>query len=128
MVLVDTSVWIVYFRAADPSIVRTLDVLIDEDAVATLPPIRLELISGCRRSERAGLIRCIDALHQLSVSDGTWTAAEDLALGTRRHGVTLGAVDLLIAAACDAHQVPLWTLDRDFDPLFGKGLVKPYRP
>ncbi len=128
MVVVDTSVWVAYFRRTDPVIERNLDELIDADLVAIVPPVRLELILGCRKSQRASLMNSIDALHRLPIAEITWTLAEDLAMRQRERGFTLGMVDVLIAAATSEQQARLWTLDKDFAPLFKAQFVRAFLP
>ncbi len=128
LVVVDTSVWITYFRQTDPVIERNLDELIDADLVAIVPPVRLELILGCKKPQRASLMNRIDALHQLPIADSTWNLAEDSAMGQRERGITLGIVDVLIAAATSEQQARLWTLDKDFAPLFKAQFVRAFVP
>lgn len=128
LVVVDTSVWVAYFRRTDPAVERDLDELIDADLVAMVPPVRLELILGCRKAQRASLVKRIDMLHALPVTEQTWNRAEEVSMGLRDKGITLGVVDVLIAAAACEHQARLWTLDQDFDPLFKKGFVHAFRP
>jgi predicted nucleic acid-binding protein len=128
LVVVDTSVWVAYFRGTDPVIERNLDELIDTDLVAIVPPVRLELILGCKKSQRASLMNRIDALHRLLITESTWNLAEDLAMRQRESGVTLGMVDVLIAAAASEHQASLWSLDKDFAPLFKAQLVRAFLP
>ncbi len=126
MVVVDTSVWVDYLRGITPSISRALDELIDDDVVAILPPIRLELILGCKKSQRASLMKRIDVIHILSITEATWTLAEELCWNLRSSGITPGTVDILIAAAASEHNALLWTLDKDFEPLFKQKVINPF--
>lgn len=128
LVVVDTSVWIAYFRGQTPDVERNLDELIDADLVTLVPPVRLELILGCRKSQRVSLVRRIDALHSLGISESTWKSAEGFAMQLREKGITLGVVDALIAAAVSEQSACLWTLDKDFDPLFKAEFVSTFRP
>jgi predicted nucleic acid-binding protein len=128
LVIVDTSVWVAYFRGTDPLIQRGLDGLIDDDRVAIVPPIRLELILGCKRTQRKLLIERINAVHHLCVTEQTWAFAEKLALDMRGTGTTPGVVDVLIAAAASQHEALLWTLDKDFAPLFRRKRIRAFSP
>lgn len=128
MVVVDTSVWITYFRRMDSAIERNLDELIDSDLVAIVPPVRLELLLGCKKSQRPSLMKRINALHSLPIAENTWNLAEDLAMRQRESGVTLGVVDVLIAAATSEHQACLWSLEKDFAPLFKAQVVRAFLP
>jgi len=128
LVIVDTSVWVAYFRGTDPLIQGGLDGLIDDDSVAIVPPIRLELILGCRKAQRKLLIERINAVHHLGVTEQTWALAEKLSLDMRGTGTTPGVVDVLIAAAASQHEALLWTLDQDFAPLFRGKHVRAFSP
>jgi len=118
VIIVDTSVWIDYFRGSNTALASTLDGLLDEDRVVLVPPVRLELLLGCRKSQRVRLLRLLEAIPTLPATEGAWKAAERLSLELREDGVTAGVVDLLIAALAFEHAASLWTLDKDFDPLF----------
>ena len=128
LVVVDTSVWIAYFRGQDPDVEDNLDELIDADLVAIVPPVRLELILGCRKSQRASLVKRIDSLHSMVIAESTWKLAEDFSIKLRDRGATLGSVDVLIAAAVSERRACLWTLDKDFDPLFKAEFVPAFQP
>ena len=128
LIIVDTSVWVAYFRGANPLIQHALDGLIDDDCVAVVPPVRLELILGCRKAQRKVLIESIDALHHLPVTEQTWALAEKLSSDMRGTGTTPGVVDVLIAAAASEHEALLWTLDKDFAPLFRGKHIRAFSP
>jgi len=128
LIIVDTSVWVAYFRGTDPLIQHALDGLIDDDRVAIVPPVRLELILGCRKTQRTLLIGRIEALHHLPVTEQTWALAEKLSLDMRGAGTTPGVVDVLIAAATSQHKALLWTLDKDFAPLFRGKHIRAFSP
>jgi predicted nucleic acid-binding protein len=106
---------------------RNLDKLIDNDLVAIVPPVRLELILGCRKNQRASLVKRIDALHFLPLSETTWKSAEECSMRLRDRGIKLGVVDVLIAASVSEQNACLWTLDKDFEPLFKEKFVKAFR-
>ena len=57
MIVVDTSVWVNAFREQKSPEGRHLSELLDRDAVAIAIPIRIELLSGARRSEQPRLSR-----------------------------------------------------------------------
>lgn len=121
MIVVDTSVWIDYFRAAETWQVERLDRLLSEDeAIGLTDIVFTEILQGIRdersveRVERRLLahdVLCLDPL------DDHRRAAR-LHRVCRRRGVTIRrTLDCLIAAVCIREQVPLLHADADFERL-----------
>ncbi|WP_447974106.1 type II toxin-antitoxin system VapC family toxin [Nitrospira sp. Kam-Ns4a] len=119
LVLVDTSAWICFFaKSGYRRIKAELADLLEADLVATAGPIMLELIQGCRSDgEREGLIERLKALHWLPVEERHWIAAGKLAMTLRRNGVTVSAIDALIATLAEAYGCALLQRDRDFEQI-----------
>jgi predicted nucleic acid-binding protein len=119
LVLVDTSAWIGFFaRTGYPGIKVHLKKLLEDDRVATAGPIALELIHGCRSvEERAGLVQRLKALHWLAVEDRHWFLAGETAFALRREGITISAIDALIATLAEAYGCALLQQDNDFEQI-----------
>jgi predicted nucleic acid-binding protein len=115
-VLVDTSAWICFFaKSGYAEIKARLRELLDNDQVATAGPIALELLQGCRSSEeRALLEEKLKALHWLSTQDQHWYTAGGLAFALRCKGVTVSAIDVLIATLAEDYGCALLQRDSDF--------------
>lgn len=101
MVVVDTSIWIEFFRGKHLEIVRTLTRLLDEDRVLLAAPVRLELLSGSRKLELARLRRLLSALPLLVPDALIWAKLETWIERASRAGERFGAMDLLIAGIAD---------------------------
>jgi len=116
LVLVDTSAWICFFaKAGYLDIKACLTLLLDENRVAIAGPIVLELLQGCRsEAEREKLESRFQGLHWLPLEDRHWYEAGRLAFALRRIGVTVGAIDALIATLSEANHIPLLQRERDF--------------
>lgn len=115
LVLVDTSVWVRFFRVTESLEAAMLDALLKAGPVATCPPIRAEVVSGApTKREYERLRRLFNALVHLEFPAGVWHLIEESRFTLARHGVQASLVDLLIAATAQAHRVALWTLDEDF--------------
>lgn len=119
MVLVDSSVWIEYFRNSQTLQVNKLEELIDKARVVTGDLIVAEVLQGCD-SRR-------DFDHVLSVFDTIWTipiAGRDIAIQAARNyrilrglGITVRkTIDCLIATRCIVDGLTLLHADRDFEP------------
>ena len=117
LVLVDTSAWIDFFsRRGSRTLKARLRRLLDDDNVATTGPVVLELLQGCRSEpEREQLERYFRALHWLPVEDRHWYSAGAMAFRLRRRGITVSAVDAVIATVADSHGCSLLQQDRDFE-------------
>lgn len=116
LVLVDTSAWICFFvRSGHPDIKACLARLLDENRVAIAGPIVLELLQGCRsEGEREKLEARFRGLHWLPLDDQHWYEAGRLAFALRRVGITVGAIDALIATLSKANHTALLQRDSDF--------------
>jgi len=122
MILVDTCVWSLAFRRRDASraeapAARELRRLIEEDEPVSIPGIVLqELLSGLR--DEAQLRKLLGALEGFPcrlASPSHHIAAARLLNRCRSEGVTVSAIDCLIAALCIQTGAALLTTDRDFE-------------
>ncbi len=117
-VLVDTSVWIAFFRGADRKISDKLTHLLRNGNPAYAGIIETELRRGAKTKRELevldDLFRSID---YLPMSEDYFAAAGDLGRTLLHKGVTVGTVDLLIAQLAIAHEVHLFTLDAHFNSI-----------
>jgi predicted nucleic acid-binding protein len=119
MVLVDSSVWIDYFRGVAGPHTDRLDALLGAEPLATGDLILAEVLQGFD-SER-DFNRAHQLLTSLSVID---IAGQDIAVQAARNfralralGVTVRkTIDTLIATRCIESGYALLYRDRDFDP------------
>lgn len=116
-VLVDTSVWVAYFRGA--SELPAMDWLIEEDLVVTNDLILAELIPVLRvRGERklVGLLGEVERLPLLL----DWQGIMDMQVICLRNGINkVGIPDLVVAQHAMQHNLTLFSLDKHFR-LLGK--------
>lgn len=122
MIAVDTSVWIDFFRGRAPVTTR-LPGLLDLDEVALPIPVRIELLSGAKPSERPRLERLLSALPVLYPSAETWRRIESWLVTGAARGQRFGVADLIIAALASEHGCSLWSLDADFARMARLGLI-----
>lgn len=117
-ILVDTSVWIAFFRTGHGPFAEHLDGLLQVRAVRVCPPIRVEVLSGARTErERAHLRELFRAIGVLELPGDVWDRIDDARFALARHGHQAALIDLMIAVTAAVHQCPLWTLDTDFDAI-----------
>jgi predicted nucleic acid-binding protein len=120
MVLVDTSVWIDYFRGIESRHTRMLDRCLDEDRLATGDLIIIELLQGFKTKwqiESAHQIISRLEYYDLVGMDIAYRAAENYRV-LRNKGITVRkTVDTIIGTFCIVNQIKLLHNDRDFDPM-----------
>ena len=126
MIVVDTSVWIDAHRRPSGSHASTLRSLLDADEVALALPVRLELLAGVARRDRAVLARALSALPVLRPSDDTWTVIERWVPLAADKGQRFALADLVIAALTAEIGGLVWSLDKDFDQLERLKFVQRY--
>ncbi len=118
LVFVDTSAWICFFaRKGFPEIKKALSALLTENRVAVSGPVVIELLQGCRNvREKANIEDSLQGLRWLTVKDEHWSLAAHLAFKLRRKGITVSAMDTLIATLSIDYACLL--LHRDHDYVF----------
>ncbi len=114
MILVDTSVFIDFFRGKPTT---ELERLLRQDLVALSTLVRLELIQGLRRNEAHALNRLLSGLREVPIDRETWRLAEQILWDIKGEGLTLGIPDLLLAAQAQQTGFPVLSLDKVFQRL-----------
>jgi predicted nucleic acid-binding protein len=125
--IVDTTVWIDFFRGADTPEVRELQRLIDaSEDVCICGVILTEVLQGIREDkDHAVVAAAFDAFLFLPMTQRTFIRAADLYRTLRRKGVTIrNAADCMIASVATEHDIPLLHNDRDFDAIASLGELK----
>ena len=119
MILVDSSVWIDYFRGTATPQTDKLDSLLGTEPLATGDLILAEVLQGFVRDRDFNQARKL--LTSLVVMD---LAGHDIAIqaarnfrALRERGITVRkTIDTVIATRCIASGLTLLYSDRDFDP------------
>ena len=116
-VLVDSSVWIEFFRKNEPyhGIVSRL---MDGEQIICCGVILAELMQGAKSDkELAVLENFLQVFTFINDTPELWAAAGKLSHKLRRKGVTVGLSDCFIAVAAASANVRVATLDNHFDLL-----------
>ena len=130
MILVDSSVWIDYFRSADTPQVALLDSLFGRSPLAVGDLIAAEVLQGVRDDREFRLVKkTFDAFSHVDLAgyDLALRASENYRL-LRARGVTIRkTIDTIIATRCIADGLTLLHADRDFHPFVAHlGLKEAY--
>lgn len=120
MVLVDTSVWIDYFRGIKSPETDRLEILLDEESVATGDLIITELMQGFRTKTQITIAKqIVSSLEYFDLvgKEVALQAAENYRF-LRKQGITIRkTIDIIIGTFCIVNGVKLLHCDRDFEPM-----------
>ena len=114
-VLVDTSVWIDYFRTGNKS--AELDDLIDENVIVTNDLILAELIPFLKLKRQAKVVKLLSEINRLPLQID-WDDIMDTqlkCLKSRSNGI--GIPDLIIAQNAKENHCAIFSLDKHFQIL-----------
>ena len=119
-VLVDTSVWIDYFRCGDNT--QRMDYLIDENLIVINDLILAELLPFLIvRSEK----KVVALLKSLKSNDmlPDWNGVIENQVRCLKSGVSgVGIPDLLIAQNAIQHHTPVYSIDKHFRYMLDAGI------
>ena len=111
-VLVDTSIWIDYFRDARHS--RVVDKLLQDNALAINQLILTELVPSLRLKRQQTLIKLLKAIHCLPMRID-WDDLIKMQTTCLRKGINrVGIPDLIIAQNAIQNNSALYTSDKHF--------------
>ena len=128
MIVVDTSVWISFFRGSSPTIISGLRARLEKDEVALPAPVLVELLAGAGRADGPKLKRVLSALPQWRPGHATWTTLETWAATASARGQRFGVGDLLIAGIAAENGAAVWSLDGNFARMNRLGFVRLFTP
>ncbi|OGQ09476.1 MAG: hypothetical protein A2138_15500 [Deltaproteobacteria bacterium RBG_16_71_12] len=113
-VLVDSSVWIDFFRGGKVAVAR-VDRLLVDDRAAVCGPVVAEVASGATTIGAFGLVRGrLFSLTVLADPPDLWARVGDARFSLARQGVQAHLVDIAIAVIANVSGHALLTRDRDF--------------
>lgn len=111
-VLVDSSVWIDYFRGSNDA--DTLDCLIDKDVVVINDLILAELVPPLRIRKQNQVISILNAIDRVPISID-WGQLIDMQVTCIQEGINkVGIPDLIIAQNAMCNNLQLHSHDKHF--------------
>jgi predicted nucleic acid-binding protein len=116
-VLVDTSVWIDFFRDGSSPYGRVVDALLDQEMVCTTPLIKAEIVPSARNKKEFNNLRdYFGALPLLEDPPNLWDDIIHAQFTLKRKGLHgVGIPDLMIAISAKAHDREIFSRDRHFE-------------
>ena len=114
-IIVDSSVWIDYFRSGENS--GTLDYLIDEGMIATNDVILTEIIPPLMVKKQKKVVKILNEIERIEMNVD-WSQLRDFQYKCLKMGVNgVGVPDLLIAQNAIQSGATIFTLDKHFSLL-----------
>jgi predicted nucleic acid-binding protein len=114
-VLVDTSVWVSYFRGGSPLISEKIDRLFAGAEVCVPKIVLAELIQGAKSEREISTIEDFsDAFTILDQSQETWLKAGQLSRQLKNRGKTTHLLDCYIAVIAKENACAILTVDDHF--------------
>lgn len=117
-ILVDTCIWVDFFKDFNADLCDRLENLISEDRVLLSDVVRTELLVGARdKKELEVLSSVLEGLKIAKIDSEIFIKAGELGFFMRREGITLPLTDLIITAQAIDNESQIWTYDKHFDQL-----------
>jgi len=116
-VLVDTSVWIDFFRSESGATGKALDSLLSKDQVILCGVVEMEIFQGLRDGELAEVQSAFELIPYVETTRENFIAAGALSRNLRKKGKTIPSTDCLIAELCIRNDLMLFSLDSHFDEI-----------
>ena len=124
-VLVDTSVWIEYFRNGNN--LEKLDFLIDENLVLINDLILSELVPFLRIRKQRKIIELLSNVNKLNLSIG-WDQISEFQYQCLKRGLNgVGIPDLIIAQNAKQNHSQIYSLDNHFNLLENIIKIRTYK-
>ncbi|MEE9502869.1 MAG: PIN domain-containing protein [Candidatus Aminicenantaceae bacterium] len=114
-ILIDTSVWIEYFRDESSTVADKVDQILSEDNVFVPKIVIAELMQGSKSEKELSVIRdFLDAFQIIDQKEDSWIKAGKLAYDLKKRGKTIHLLDCYIAVIAKEFNCKVFTLNRHF--------------
>ncbi|MCW7490903.1 PIN domain-containing protein [Leptospira meyeri] len=111
MILVDTSVWIEFFRGKEPYFSKLVGLIEASDIIAH-EVVFGELLQGCKsRTEVTFVLDYWESLSNI-LSNGTFIQAGKLSFENKHLENGIGIIDSILISETKQRNLKLWTLDK----------------
>lgn len=119
-IIVDTCVWIEFFRNPEAPLTLCFNTLLRERRVIMVGVVLAEIIQGVKIPKEAKLVReNLKKLSYLEMTLDTWEKAGEISASLRKNGITIPLTDLIIAAMALSEDLEVFTVDPHFKEVPG---------
>ena len=130
-VLVDTCIWSLALRRGqqkDNPLVQEFINLIKDVRVQLIGPIRQEILSGIKAKQQFDTLKnYLSAFPDLSIETNDYERAAEFYNMCRKAGIQGSNTDFLICAISANHDLPIFSVDKDFEQFEKKLPIKLYQ-
>ena len=114
-ILIDTSVWIAYFRDRNARLSAEVDEILSNAEVVVPKIVLAELIQGAKTEREVAVLEdFFGAFTIIDQTKETWIKAGKLSYALKRKGKTVNLTDCYIAVIANENSCRLMTLDEHF--------------
>ena len=114
-ILIDTSIWIDYFRNKSSKISEKVDSILSNHEVYVPKIVIAEPIQGAKSEREISVIEdFLGAFNIIDQKEDTWLKTGRLCFNLRKKGKNVNLTDCYIAIIADEHKCQILTLDEHF--------------
>lgn len=114
-IIVDTCVWIEFFREPESELTLHLKALLRERKVIMVGMVMAEILQGVKAPKEANLVKqSLEKLPYMEITRDIWEAAGEISASFQGTGVTIPLSDLIIAAVALSGDHEIFTIDPHF--------------
>lgn len=112
MIIVDTSVWIEFFKQ-NQVFSDEMTTLLEDKRIINIEPVFAELLYGSRNSiERTTILSYWRVLPKIRFTEGSFIESADFANRNNYRSIGIGLIDAILAMATIDNKYQIWTLDK----------------
>jgi hypothetical protein len=114
-ILIDTSVWIKYFRDKPAGLSKKVDEILSKHEVYVPKIVIAELMQGSKSEREISIIEdFVDAFNIIDQGEDTWMKTGRLSYGLKKKGKTVNLTDCYIAVIAQEHDCHVFSFDGHF--------------
>jgi tRNA(fMet)-specific endonuclease VapC len=114
-ILVDTSVWIDFFRKEQSAVSQKIRAYLELNLVCYAGPVAIELYQGAKtRKEFEVIDHLLEAIDYIEITRTHYHRAGRISHDAARSGQVFSIVDLILAVVAHDEQLRLFSLDSHF--------------
>ena len=114
-ILIDTSVWIAYFKGNNIPLHSTVDRALTHSHIYVPKVVLAELIQGAKSEKEVAVIEdFVEAFYIIDQKEDSWLKAGRLSFSMKRKGVTVHIIDCYIAVIANENGCSIFSLDEHF--------------